>query len=161
MSNGSISPYERTGAEFRAIREKLGWSQREIAGELGEDHTTVKKWENPSTVAYGWKIRPYVWEWLDKRVVEFENEVDEKIDQALEYFKYSGADSITILYRRIGMYHSMKVKTRGHKHACPVGVANAVARTVGDYLVSEGYNVRYDWPEDDRDTRFFAHDGKF
>lgn len=161
MYADSISNIERSGAEFRAIREKLGWSQRELANELGEDHSTVKKWENPSTVPLGWKIKPYVWDWIDKRVVEFEDEVNRRIDQAHEYFEYTGADHITILYRRTGMFHSMKVRTRGHKHACPVGVANSVARTVGDYLMSEGYVVRFDWPEDERDTRFFAHDGKF
>lgn len=162
MGNDFISEKgERSGAEFRAMREKLGWSQLEIANELGEDHSTIKKWENPNSVSHGWYVRPYVWEWIDKRIVEFEAEVDKRIEQAHEYFKYTDAKSITILYRRIGMYHYMKVNTRGHKHACPVGVANAVARTVGDFLESEGYEVRYDWPEDDRDTRFFAHDGKF
>ena len=161
VTSGTNETVERSGAEFRAIREKLGWSQRELATELGEEHSTIKKWENPGTVSMGWKVRPYVWEWLDKRVEEFENEVNERIDQAHEYFEYTGANSVTILYRRIGMYHFMKVKTRGHKHACPVGVANAVARTVGDYLMSEGYEVRYEWPEDETDTRFFAHDGKF
>lgn len=161
MGEDTTTTTERTGAEFKAIRERLGWSQREIASELGEDHDTVKKWENPGSVSHGWKVREHVWDWLDKRVEEFEDEVDRRVVDAHDYIEHTGAQTVTILYRRVGMYHSMKLDSRGRRHACPVGVANAVAREVGDYLVSEGYEVRYDWPEDDRDTRFFAHDGKY
>lgn len=133
----------RSGAHFRAMRDKIGWTIRELASELGEDERTVKHWENPSS---GWLVTTRAWEWMDKATRGFDNNVDRRVAQAHAHLDETGADGVTILYRRNGM-------RRGAHY--PAGSANAVARAVGEWLASEGYDVRYEWPLDERDERFF------
>ena len=38
-----------TGADFRACREYVGWTQQEVANNLEINVTTVKRWERRST----------------------------------------------------------------------------------------------------------------
>ena len=138
----------RTGAEFRAMRDKLGWSIRELAAELHEPESSIKNWENPASK---WSVRPFAWEWMDKAVRGFDSNVDRRVRQAHEHIDATGETTLTILYRRNGM--------RRNAHY-PAGSANALARAGGDWLASEGYTIRYDWPRDETDTRFFGFEGR-
>ena len=139
---------ERTGAEFRAMRDKLGWTIRELATELGEEERVVSNWENPRS---NWDVRPRAWQWMDRATHAFDATVRKRIDQAHGYLDATRVDTVSIIYRRNGM------KRGGHY---PAGSANAMARAVGDWLESEGYKVRYVWPRDAEDERFFDFEGK-
>lgn len=138
----------RTSADFRAMRDKIGWTIRELAKELGEEERVISNWENPRS---NWDVRPHAWAWMDKAVHGFDALVNHHIDEAHEYLDSTKSTEVSILYRRNGM------KRNGHY---PAGSANAMARAVGEWLVSEGYVVHYVWPQNDSDARFFDFEGK-
>lgn len=134
---------ERTGAEFRAMRETIGWTQREVGVALGYgDEQPVKRWENPKA---GWIIRPFAWAWMDRQVAQHAADVDALIDRAHEWIdRQPGrvAGPVLLAYWRNG------IPTDGR----PAGALNAIAREVGQFLESEGYGVRYVWANDEPDA---------
>lgn len=135
----------RTSADFRAMRERIGWSQNEVGRSMGIDPELVKKWENPNC---WYEVLPKGWDWIDRKYAEFWNEVDELIDKALEEIEERGIEEgadVSLSYYRNGAPRYGGARTRHHE---PAGAANAVSRAVGDYLGDEGYKVHYVWAED-------------
>lgn len=134
----------RTGADFRAMRERIGWSQNEVGTALNVNPNTVKKWENPLA---GWEVRPYGWSWIDRMYEAYWREVDQMIDYAVKEVESQGipkGGEVRISYYRNGPASSGVARTR---HGEPAGAADAVSRAVGEYFESEGYRVRYVWAE--------------
>lgn len=136
---------DRTSADFRAMRERIGWAQREVDAALGMHEGTTKKWESPHT---GWDVRPYGWAWIDKMLEAHYREVDTLIAYALSAIEKRGiskGDTVRISYYRNG---SPKFGVARTRHGEPAGAADAVSRAVGEYLEDEGYKVRYVWAEE-------------
>lgn len=142
---------DRTGADFRAMRERIGWSQNDVERALGCTPTTVKKWESPIT---GWSVLPYGWAWIDKMYAQYFEEVDALTDLAISRIKSHGikkGETVRLsYYRNIDKqsYDKRKRNAGRTRHQEPPSAANAVSRAVGDYLEDEGYKVRYVWAED-------------
>lgn len=135
----------RTGADFRAMRERIGWAQQEAGVAMGVDKSVVQKWETPQA---GWDVRPYGWAWIDRMHHAFWNEVDDLIDAAVAEIEKRGIEEggvVKLSYYRNGGKLKGAARTR---HGEPAGAADAVSRAVGDYLEEQGYTVRYVWAED-------------
>ena len=135
----------RTGADFRAIRESIGWTQAEVAKALNVDKSVIQKWETPQA---GWDVRPYGWAWADRMRKAFLAEVDELIDVALDEIERQGIEeggTVKISYYRNGRVREGVARTRNGE---PAGAADTVSRAVGEYLEDEGYKVRYVWAEE-------------
>lgn len=135
----------RTGADFRAMRERIGWSQNEAEAAMGVKDGTIKRWENPNS---GWEVRPYGWAWIDRMHDAFWREVDALTDLAAARIAERGiakGDVVRISYYRNGKPDTGRAKTR---HGEPAGAADAVSRMVGEYFEGEGYKVRYVWAEE-------------
>ena len=136
----------RTGADFRAMRERIGWSQNEVGTAIGVDPNTVKKWENPLA---GWDVRPYGWAWIDRMHDAYYREVDALIDAAIAEVEARGIEpggTVAISYYRNGS--TAKYGVARTRHGEPAGAADAVSRAVGEYFENEGYRVRYVWAEE-------------
>ena len=129
---------ERTGAEFRAMRDTIGWTQREAGDAMGFPESTVKKWENPKA---GWDVLPVAWDWMDKRMADHVAEVDRLIEKAHKVAD-SGKRPINFAYFRNGM------RTGG----APAGAMNARAREAASFIESEGYPVRFVWAYGEEDA---------
>ena len=131
----------RTGVDFRAMRERIGWSQSEVEYALNVTRTTVKKWESPHT---GWHVMPFGWQWIDEMYDAYFAEVDRMIELAEKRIAKAGIAKggvVTLSYYRNGT----KDDHMPRRHGEPAGAANAVSRAVGDYLEEQGYVVRYVW----------------
>ena len=144
LMDGYAMAAGRTCADFKSMRDRIGWSQNEAATAMGIDPNTVKKWENPLA---GWDVRPYGWAWIDRMYDAYISEVDSLIDYAISEVDRLGigdGGTVAISYYRNGQAKGTGIGTR---HGEPAGAANAVSRAVGEYFENTGYTVRYVWAE--------------
>ena len=121
-------------AQFRAMREALGLSQRDVADEAGVDRRSVKSWE-----AGVYPIPADVAEWLsgEKAVADYAVQNAVKDILSSEFVPYTV--SITY-YRTQEEYDSF-----GHADG-PFGISNANARRVADALEAEGIACEFFYP---------------
>lgn len=129
-----------TKADFRATRETIGLTQRDVAEACDVALRTVKRWEHPD-----WGDPPEdAWEWILEMLDRHDSMVDEAVGRACSISAEHGElESVVITYYRDQEQYDAHGRDDG-----PVGFANAVAREVGAVLTNEGIEVEFAYPDD-------------
>lgn len=121
-------------AQFRAMRETLGLSQKDVADAVRVDRRSVKSWESgvypiPADVA-AWLVE-------EKAVADYA--VNSAIDDILALPNTPATVSLTY-YRTQEEYDSFG------RDDGPFGISNANARRVADALEAEGIACEFYYP---------------
>lgn len=132
---------ERTKAEFRALRETVGFSQHALAAELGVSPLSVKRWERPDIDGYNPPAD--AWELLDSYLAAHDRMVAEVFAEVRRQVKAIGRkpDCIPITYYRDQAQFDSLGRDDGY-----YGVANANARALAGKLRRAGYTVEFRYP---------------
>lgn len=118
-----------TKADFRATRERIGYTQQWVAHALNVDVRTVKRWENPNY----FEPPADAWEWLEEEVERFEQMLDYALEQA------DGIPHVVITYYRTQEQFEQYGRDKGF-----YGFANALAREVAQCVDAE---IEYRYPD--------------
>lgn len=134
---------ERTKAEFRALRETVGFSQHALAAELGVSPLSVKRWERPDIDGYNPPAD--AWNLLDSYLATHDQMVAEIFAEVRRQVKAIGhkPDCIPITYYRDQAQFDALGRDEGY-----YGVANANARALAGKLRRAGYTVEFSYPGD-------------
>jgi transcriptional regulator with XRE-family HTH domain len=121
-------------AQFRAMREALGLSQRDVADEVGVDRRSVKSWE-----AGVYPIPADVAEWLsgEKAVADYAVQNAVKDILSSEFVPYT----VSLTYYRTQEEYDSFGRDDGR-----FGISNANARRVADALEAEGIACEFFYP---------------
>lgn len=132
---------ERTKAEFRALRETVGFSQHALAAELGVSPLSVKRWERPDIDGYNPPAD--AWDMLDSYLAAHDRMVAEMFAEVRRQVKAIGrkTDCIPITYYRDQAQLDALGRDEGY-----YGVANANARDLAGKLRRAGYTVEFRYP---------------
>ena len=126
-------------ATFRAMRERLGLTQQDVADAVGVRVLAVKRWERP-----GFSEPPEdAWEHLEVMVSLMEDMVEFSVGKARELTESTGAVSVVLTYFRDQEQYDASGRDDG-----PYGFANAISREVGAVLTDEGIEVEFAYPDD-------------
>lgn len=121
-------------AQFRAMREALGLSQRDVADEAGVDRRSVKSWE-----AGVYPIPSDVAEWLsgEKAVADYavQNVVKDILSSEFP------PTTVSLTYYRTQEEYDSFGRDDGR-----FGISNANARRVADALEAEGIACEFYYP---------------
>ena len=123
-------------ADFRALRETLGFTRENVADACGVSVHSVKRWENPKES----KMPPEdAWNLLR------DAEEDRKMvmEKALSVVAEVGGDAVQLTYWRSQEQYDSLGGGDGF-----YGVANANARAVAECLKDEGVLVEWSYPDD-------------
>ena len=133
----------RTKAEFRALRETVGFSQHALAAELGVRPLSVKRWERPDIDGYNPPAD--AWNLLDSYLATDDHMVAEAFAEVRRKVKAIGRkpDCIPITYYRDQAQFDALGRDQGY-----YGVANANARAIAGKLRRAGYTVEFRYPGD-------------
>lgn len=134
---------DRTKAQFKALRERVGLSQQNIADALGVNIKTAKNWENPKQERY--RIPEDAWAYIDAAVEMQRQQVSYACSVVARQVEALGAEPVTVpitYYRDQAMYDEFG------RDPGPFGQANANARAVGYELERRGIGVEYRYPCD-------------
>ena len=136
------APLNRTKADFRALRERVGLSQLALADELGVAGRTVRRWESPD-----WPDPPAdAWELLDEALARQDAVVEAAVDAAVDAASRTGAGSgmgVELSYFRDQAHMIEAGRDDGY-----FGMANATARRVAEELRRLGFEPRFSYPEE-------------
>lgn len=131
-----------TKAGLKALRERVGLSQRDLAAELGVAVQSVKRWEREDM--------PYLapqtaWDVLEHALDVQRQMVDFMLAKVHEIERDIGRppDLIPITY-----YRNQKMYDLHGREAGAFGRANATARAVATLLEEEGYKVEFRYPQE-------------
>lgn len=132
---------ERTKAEFRALRETVGFSQHTLAAELGVSPLSVKRWERPDIDGYNPPAD--AWDMLDSYIAAHDQMVTEVFAEVRRQVKAIGRkpDCIPITYYRDQAQFDALGRDEGY-----YGIANANARALAGELRRAGFNVEFRYP---------------
>lgn len=132
---------ERTKAEFRALRETVGFSQHALAAELGVSPLSVKRWERPDIDGYNPPAD--AWDLLDSYLAAHDRMVADTFAEVRRQAKAIGRkpDCIPITYYRNQEQFDALGRDEGY-----YGVANANARALAGKLRRAGYTVEFRYP---------------
>lgn len=119
-------------AAFKAYRETVGASQQDVADALGVDKRSVKRWE-AGINQIPEMADELILSWLDN----FHAGVSAALDAA------DGIGRVQLTYYRTQEQYDQYGRDSGQ-----VGRANAIAREVGDILISDGVSVDWAYPDD-------------
>lgn len=124
-----------TKANFKATRERIGYTQQWVARTLGVGIKTVKRWEQPN------QPEPPVdaWDWLLGEAERFDDMLEFSVRKAVD----SGAGNVVLTYYRTQEQYDQCGRDEGS-----YGFANALARAVGYECEYEGLEVEYRYPDD-------------
>lgn len=127
-----------TKADFRAMRERLGLTQQDVADAVGVRVLAVKRWERP-----GLPEPPEdAWEHLEVMDDLMEAMVEFSVGKARELTEAVGSAPVVLTYYRDQAQFDACGRDDG-----PYGFANAVAREVGAILADEGTEVEFAYPD--------------
>ena len=132
---------ERTKAEFRAMREAVGFSQQALASKLGVRPLSVKRWERPDIDGYYPPADAR--DLLDSYIAKHDQMVTEAFAEVRRQVKAIGRkpDCIPITYYRDQAQYDALGRDEGY-----YGVANANARALSGKLRRAGYTVEFRYP---------------
>lgn len=137
-------------AGFKALRERVGMSQQNVADALNVNVRSVKRWEHE---AYPYNAPDEAWELLEHRLnvqhqmVEYAVDV---VENATEKAGYRPSLIPITYYRDQNMYDKDGRDEGAH------GIANANARATADVLERMGYEVEFRYPCEDSDSSISA-----
>lgn len=135
-----------TKAEFKALRERVGMSQQNVADALNVNVRSVKRWEHE---AYPYDAPDKAWKLLEhrldvqRRMVEYAVDVVEKAGFV--------PSLIPITY-----YRDQQMYDRGGRDKGLYGIANANARATADVLERMGFEIEFRYPCEDSDSSISA-----
>ncbi len=138
---------ERTKANLRALRDLVGYSQQDLAGALGVNPRSVKRWEDPA--------QPYwapdaAWDVLEEALGVQRRMVDYAVSQVERVTGEAGRApaSVPVTYFRDQRMYDEHGRDGGDYQ-----IANANARAIWRELDALGYpaELRYPVPEVGRD----------
>ena len=128
-------------AEFRALRERVGASQQNVADAYGVRVRSVKRWEDPDAVGY----RPpdEAAEWLAGLLEVQRQQVAFSLSKCEETEAVTGhkPDAVRLTYWRSAEEFEAAHPGEGWGWQ----VANATARAVAQELERHGYAVEFGW----------------
>lgn len=131
----------RTKAALKALRETVGMTQRDLAGELGVDVRSVKRWESETSPNAApddaWRVLG------EAREVQLQ-QITSILEFARERVALSEREpaAFTLTYYRDQAQYDTSGRADG-----PFGVANANARAAADALEREGFAIEFHYPE--------------
>lgn len=126
-------------ADFRALREQVGYSQQDVADALGVKVLSVKRWENPE---YPFEIPQDAWDILDEAYRLQHTVVAAAVDRAC------GAGEATGMHADVPVVLAYWRTQRDYDERHPLdpgsyGQANATARAVAEKLRDLGFSVSF------------------
>lgn len=127
---------ERTHADFRMLRERLGLSCADVADGLGITKRSVQRWENPAE--YG--APEFAWEWLDEMARAFASMVEAGA-AALD-----GAPEGAAL--QVSYYRTQREYDEHGRDAGYYGMVNAATREVARIARERGMQVTAMFPDE-------------
>lgn len=133
----------RTKADFKALRERVGLSQQDVATALGVNIKTAKNWENPKQDRY--RIPDDAWAYLDRALDLQRQQVSYACAVVAKQVEALGAEPVTVpitYYRDQAMYDEFG------RDSGPFGQANANARAMAYELERRGIKVEFRYPCD-------------
>lgn len=129
----------KTKAAFKAMREKCGLAQRDIADEFDVTVDSVKKWENPR---YQNDPPDEVWDWLLDAVGAMELDARELAERVIE--TAGGGGSVVLDYMRTQeQLDAIQLPDADES----VGYYNARMRLVADIVQEAGVEVTFAYPD--------------
>lgn len=130
---------ERSKAEFRAVRERVGLTQRVLADRLGNTVDMVKKWENPKYVT----PPEDAWDLLDTTLEEHRRIVNEAVRhmRALTPARGTSPERVELTYYRSQTQYDELGRDDGDYN-----VVNARTREIAAILERDGFSVVYRSP---------------
>ena len=131
---------ERTKADFKALRERVGLSQHDVADAIRVSIKTIKRWENPS-VPY--EAPADAWEYLENVLEVQSNQVSYALGVLAKQVEQLGGEPAVVpitYYRDQAMYDEYGRDTG------KFGQANASARAVATALEQRGIKVTFNYP---------------
>ncbi|TCD53863.1 XRE family transcriptional regulator [Alloscardovia theropitheci] len=131
-------------ADFRALRDKLGLSCRDVADALGLSERTVKNWEKQSHP----KNPPDdVWQWLKNQEITYYKAIEESVNLVKEAVQ--AADGVAPRVITLTYYRGQDDYNRYGRDPGSYHVVNTRTRAVALELERLGYSVHYQYPTDD------------
>lgn len=132
----------KTKASFKAVRERCGLSQADVADELGVSVSAVKKWENPS---YQHEPPDDVFAWLVEMKDLLQSDAAILAGKAESMLRESGCGGPVAIryYRTQEQLDAVQLPDRD----MAVGYANAISREAARLLAEEGIDVEFHYPE--------------
>lgn len=125
---------EKTHAAFRAMRESLGLSQKNVADALGVQQRSVRRWEEPD-----YYLPPAdAWEYLEHMSAVYAKGVAAALSQVADIVGEAGKapNAIAMTYYRSQQEYDDMGRDEG-----PYGFRNAMTREVAAKLRAAGYDV--------------------
>lgn len=126
-------------ANFRALREQVGYSQQDVADALGVHIRSVKRWEDPR---YPFDIPGDAWSLLEAAHEMQRRVVDEAVERACGAGEatgmHSGVPVVLAYWRTQADYDERHPLDPG-----PFGQANATARAAAERLRGIGFDVSF------------------
>lgn len=139
-----------TKAQFKALRERVGMSQQDVADALGVSCRTVKRWEHEAD-----RREPPAdaVELLERQLGTQREMVDYMVGVCERVTEEAGRmpSLVPITY-----YRDQYMYDEFGRDSGPFGVANANARAVAQELEALGYEVEFRYPCEDTDSSISA-----
>lgn len=131
-------------AQFRVLRERIGYSQYHLARLLNVDERSVKYWENPR---YAYPPEA-AWQILEEGLEAHLQAVDTVIDAVEKQAREAGhlPRFVDMLYYRTQAQYDKYGRDKGDYL-----VVDARAREIAIRLEEQGVEARFHYPEDSRD----------
>lgn len=133
---------ERTKAGFKALRERVGLSQQDVANELDVNVKTVKRWEQPQ---FPYDAPEDAWELLEHALDVQKQQVEYAVSVLKEQAESFGKmpNQVTLTY-----FRDQAMFDKYGRESDPYGQANANARAAAAELERIGANVVFAYPGD-------------
>lgn len=135
-------------AWFLALRELTGMSRQYVADQLNITEEAVKLWESGAR-----PLTPEAIEWMKGELARFDALVDKAISE-LESFvvvqnEKMGLPPDELPGATISYYQTQDQYDRYGRGPGEYKMANAAARAIGEKLRTLGYDVVYQYPQED------------
>lgn len=127
-------------AQFRAIRTRIGLSQRDLAQNISVSLETVKKWEKPGN----FPPSEAAWNYLESMFALHVQAVQTAVEAAKEQEKKIGYKPEFI---QLTLFRSQYEYDKFGRDTGNVHLVNARSIEAAAILEHEGYEVRFIYPE--------------
>ena len=135
-----MSEETRSKADFKALRERVGLLQIDIAKKLGVNIRSVKRWEDPS---FPNRAPEDAWAILDEAMSMQRQQVSYACAVVAQQVESFGMEPVTV---PITYYRDQRMYDEFGRDPGPFGQANANARAIGYELERRGIDVEYRYP---------------
>lgn len=130
----------RTKADFKALRERVGLSQNDIADALGVNIKTVKRWEKPD---FPYSAPDDAWAYLKEVLDSQRQQVSYLLAVVAKQVEELGNEPAVV---PITYYRDQAMYDEYGRDEGPFGWPNAVARAVAVELERRGIGYEFRYP---------------